>query len=130
MVRLSFDQEAWTRGWVNMPLSEAERAAIDAHLRERLVELVSQEVDVVLDFSFWSRHMRDDWRALLAPHGVIPETIYVQTARETCLARVASRRGEYGDDFALEPDVAAAYFDHFEPPTPDEGPLTCVPGAR
>lgn len=126
MVRLSFDQEAWTRGLRHMPLTQAEHAAIDAHLREQLIELVGQGRDVVLDFSFWSRRMRDDWRALLRPLGVTPETIYLATDRVTCLARVADRRREHGDDFTIAPDVAAAYFDHFEAPTDDEGPLLTV----
>lgn len=49
---------------------------------------------------------------------------------ELALARVAQRGREHGDDFALTPDVAAAYFDHFEVPTPDEGPLQVVSGGR
>lgn len=126
MVRLSFDQEAWDRGLRRMPLEEVDRADIEATLRQRLVRLVSQGCDVVLDFSFWSRRMRDDWRALLAPHGVTPETIYLATDRSTCLARVAARRREHADDFALTPELAAAYFAHFEVPTADEGPLTII----
>lgn len=126
MVRLSFDQEAWNRGLRHMPLTKAEHAAVDATLREQLIELVGQGRDVVLDFSFWSRRMRDDWRALLTPLGVTPETIYLATDRRTCLARIAERHREHGDDFTLAPDVAAAYFDHFEIPTEDEGLLLTI----
>ncbi|WP_220488414.1 ATP-binding protein [Tessaracoccus sp. MC1756] len=124
MTRLSFDQEAWVRGLRSMPLPADDHADIAAHLRRRLLELVAQGRDVVLDFSFWSRDMRDDWRRLLAPHGVVPDVVYLATDRQTCLDRIRARALSHGDDFALAPEVAARYFDHFQPPTADEGPLT------
>lgn len=124
MARLSFDQEAWNREQRVMPLPEYVRADIDAHLRRRLVRLVEQGRDVVLDFSFWSRAMRDDWRRLLAPYEIVPETIYLVTDRQTCLDRIGARGLNSGDDFTLANEVAAGYFDHFQPPSQDEGPLT------
>ena len=129
MVRLSFDQEAWDRGLRTMPLPPEVHADIEAHLRRRLLELVEQGRDVVLDFSFWSRAMRDDWRALLAPLGVVPEILYLATDRQTCLDRVRARALEHGDDFTLTPEVAAQYYDNFEPPSSDEGPLDVRPAS-
>lgn len=126
LVRLSFDMEAWNRVLRSMPLEDSDRAAIAAGLRHRLTELVRQGRDVVLDFSFWLRSIRDDWRTVLAPLGVIPETIYLATDRETCLSRVRGRGLGHGDDFALDPALAATYFDHFQVPTDDGGPLTVI----
>jgi hypothetical protein len=79
MVRLSFDVEMWRRGISTVPLPQDVRDEIEAGLRARLLELVAEGTDVVLDFSFWSRRMRTE-------------------------------------------ELAAQYFDHFGPPTPDEGP--------
>jgi len=126
MVRLSFDEEMWRRGITDVPLPPELRDEIEAGLRSQLLELVAAGTDIVLDFSFWSRRMRDDYRALLAPTGVVPETVYLATARETVLARVRARRGEHADDFVLTEELAAQYFDHFEPPSPEEGPLRVV----
>jgi len=126
MVRLSFDQEAWKRGIRSMPLPPDVHGTIEAELRARLLALVAAGKDVVLDFSFWSRRARMEYRDLLRPLGVEPETIYLGTAREVVLERVRARRLEHGDDFALTEDLAADYFDHFEPPTEDEGPLTVL----
>jgi hypothetical protein len=42
------------------------------------------------------------------------------------LRRIADRAAGHGDDFQLSTELAAAYFDHFEVPTPDEGPLTVM----
>ena len=70
--------------------------------------------------------MREEWRGLLRPTGVIPETIYLATDRDAVLCRLRRRRGDHADDFSLDESTVARYFDHFEAPTPDEGPLTVV----
>jgi predicted kinase len=123
LVRLSFDDEAWRRGVTAMPLPDDVRREIERGLKRRLVDLVSEGRDVVLDFSFWSRRMRDEYRMLLRPLSVEPVTLYLDTPREIALARVNARSAGHGDDFALPAQIAAAYFDNFEPPSADEGPL-------
>ena len=107
-----------------MPLSEEDHEQISADLRQRLIQLLDRGRDVVLDFSFWSWTMREEWRRLVAGYGITAETIYMATDKETCLSRLRSRAQGHEDDFILSPGIAAQYFDHFEPPTDEEGPLT------
>ena len=126
MVRLSFDQEAWSRGITTMPLPEEVRRDIECVLRARLADLVRAGSDVVLDFSFWSRHMRDEYREFLKPFGVVPQTVYLATDRATVLQRIGARVTRDGDDFTISAELAAFYFDHFEIPTAAEGPLTVI----
>jgi predicted kinase len=126
MARLSFDQEAWRRGIQTMPLPEEVREEIERELRARLVALVTDGADVVLDFSFWSRRARLAYRDALRPLGVVPETIYLATPRAVALERMQARGNEHADDYALPANIAAEYFDQFEPPTADEGPLTIL----
>lgn len=126
MTRLSFDQEAWSRGITTMPLPPDVHREIEDVLRARLIGLVRAGADVVVDFSFWSRAMREEYRGLLLPLGVVPETVYLATDRATVLRRIAARAAGDGDDFAVSAELAAFYFDHFEPPTAEEGPLTVV----
>jgi predicted kinase len=126
MSRLSFDQEAWSRGITAMPLPDDVHREIEEALRARLLDLVRAGSDVVLDFSFWSRAKRDEYRALLRPLGVVPETVYLATDRATVLRRIGDRAARDGDDFRLSPELAALYFDRFEVPTEAEGPLTVV----
>jgi predicted kinase len=126
MTRLSFDQEAWSRRITTMPLPPEVHRDIEDVLRARLVELVRAGADVVVDFSFWSRAMREEYRELLRPLGVAPETVYLATDRATVLRRIAARAAGDGDDFAVSTELAAFYFDHFEPPTAEEGPLTII----
>jgi predicted kinase len=126
MTRLSFDQEAWARGITTMPLPQDVHRDIERVLSARLVDLVRAGADVVLDFSFWSRRTRDEYRELLRPLGVVPETVYLATDRATVLRRVSSRAARNGDDYAISEELAAFYFDHFEVPTAAEGPLTVM----
>lgn len=125
MARLSFDVEMWRRGISTVVLGPEDRADIEATLQQHLLTLVAQGRDVVLDFSFWSRQMRIEWRRLL-PTGVVPETVYLATDRATVLQRMRERRGDHSDDYALDEATVAHYFDHFEVPTSDEGPLTVI----
>ena len=126
MTRLSFDQEAWSRGITAMPLPDDVREEIERVLRARLLDLIKAGSDVVLDFSFWSRRMRDEYREFLRPFGVVPETVYLATDRATVLRRISARAAHGGDDFELSAELAALYFDHFEAPTADEGPVTVI----
>ena len=122
MVRLSFDQEAWSRGVTTMPLPARVRRDIEEGLRARLIQLVRQGADVVLDFSFW---FTSDARRVPRnppPLGVIPETVYLATDRATELDRLRARAARHGDDFRLSEELVADYFDHFEIPTAEEGP--------
>ena len=126
MTRLSFDQEAWSRGITTMPLPQDVHRDIEHALRARLVELVRAGSEVVLDFSFWSRSMREEYRELLRPLGVVPETVYMATDRVAVLRRIGDRAARDGDDFTISTELAAFYFDHFEVPTAAEGPLTVM----
>lgn len=126
MVRLSVDVEAFARGHRTMPLPDEVQREIVVGLKQRLLELVRADQDVVVDLSFWSLAMREEWRALLAPTGVVPEIVHVVADRETILARLEARNAEHADAYRLPPELAAQYVDHFEPPTPAEGPVTVV----
>lgn len=66
MVRLSFDSHLWARG--------IRSGDVDPSVREDIRAL-----------------LRDEWRALLAEHGVEPETVHLATDRGTVLP--GSRRG-------------------------------------
>ena len=127
-VLFSFDAEMWRRGISAVPLPQNVRDEIEAGLRVRLLELVTAGRDVVLDFSFWSRRMRDDYRELLQPTGVVPETVYLANDRETVLDGIRSRGGSHADDYELTDELATQHFDQFEPPTAEdeECPLTVI----
>lgn len=123
--RLSYEVEFWDRGITTMPSAEVV-AEVSADLKARLLRYVTAGNDVVLDFGFWFRRQRDEFRALLAPQGIVPETVYIATDLETILSRVGNRHGRWADDWPLTERTATEYFERFEPPTPEEGPLDVV----
>ena len=123
--RLSFEVEFWDRGMTTMPSAEVV-AEVATELKARLLRHVAAGNDVVLDFGFWFRRQRDQFRALLAPEDIVPETVYIATSLETILSRVGDRHGRQADDWPLTEQTATEYFERFEPPTPEEGPLEVV----
>lgn len=125
-VRLSFDDEAWRLGHREHPLPAAAAAHVHAVIQDRLVRLVREGRDVVVDTSFWSRASRDAYRELLAPLDIAPVTHYLATPEAQILIRLASRSGAGPHDVTVRPDLARAYLDAFELPTADEGPLVVI----
>lgn len=123
--RLSFEVEFWDRGITTMPSADVV-AEVAADLKARLLRHVAAGHDVVLDFGFWFRRQRDEYRALLAPRGIVPETVYIAISLETVLSRVGERHGRQADDWPLTEQTATEYYKRFEPPTPEEGPLEVV----
>lgn len=123
--RLSFEVEFWDRGITTMPSAEVV-AEVAADLKTRLLRHLAAGNDVVLDFGFWFRRQRDEFRALLAPQGIVPETVYIATSLETILSRVGNRHGRQADDWPLTEQAARDFFERFEPPTLEEGPLEVV----
>jgi len=127
-VRLSIDTEAWARGLREQPLPDEVAVEIETHLRNRLIALIREAADVVVDYSFWSRRKRSEYRDLIEHLGSTVVTLYVDTPRDVALARVADRSGSHVDAVVLTPSQAESYYDHFEVPTQDEGPLIVVSG--
>ena len=125
----SVDELAWAAGHPAVhPLPDDVARRVAGALRDRVVTLLDEGRDVVVDSSFWSRASRDEYRALGAEHGADVLVVYVDTPRDVALARVAARAAAHPHDVVLTPEVAAAFHDGFEVPTPDEGPLEVVPG--
>lgn len=127
-VRLGWDEEAARRGYTGYPLPDGAKAEVHAAVQERLVALVAEGRDVVVDTSFWQRALRTDYRELLAPLGVVPTTWYLRVPWPTLLARVSARTGSGPDDVVISEATLRRFVDGFEVPTPDEGPLVVVDG--
>ncbi|GAA3524904.1 hypothetical protein AFL01nite_14440 [Aeromicrobium flavum] len=127
--RLSFDVETWRLGAPAEPVSQADLDRIEDDLRERLIVAVGRGDDVVVDFSFSTRSLRDDYRALVADGlGLRAETVFLDVDRDTALRRVASRCDTGPDDLRLTDQEVAAHVDGFERPTFAEHPLRVVDG--
>lgn len=126
--RLSFDVETWRHDVTSLPAPRELLAQIDTELLGRLVDAVRSGEDVVLDYSFATRDLRDRYRALVADLGATAETVYLPVERDVALERVRGRHDEGPDDYRLDDDTVLAHVDGFEPPTFAEHPLRVVDG--
>ena len=78
-------------------------------------------VDVVLDWGFWSRSERDDFRSRAAALGVRAEVRFLDVPRDELSARLAVRDTDPSQSaFRVSDAELDLYRTLFEPPTPDE----------
>jgi predicted kinase len=78
-------------------------------------------VDVVVDWGFWSRAERDDFRARATALGARAEVCYLAAEREDLWARLSARNAALPPGtFVVTRDQLDRWADAFEPPTPDE----------
>lgn len=125
-ILLSFDEEAWRRGYRTHPVADEAAKEVHGYLQSRLTELVMLGSRVVVDTSFWARSSRDQYRGLLAPLGIKPVVYYMLTATEVSHKRLENRRNTGPNDIVVPADRAIAYIKDFEAPTPDEGPMQII----
>ncbi|MFE0458858.1 AAA family ATPase [Kitasatospora sp. NPDC058965] len=123
-VRLSIDEVVWQRLGqrdAGLVLAEAEfdrlKDRIRREQRAELVELIRAGRDVVVDYSFWSRAARDDYKALVESHGGRWELVHLKADRATLERRLAIRNGRQ-DANAVTVDEAlfSRYVANFEEP--------------
>lgn len=121
-LRLSIDVDAWAQGFTVHPLPRDVRDRIvDAH-RARLIDALSRGVDVVVDYAFWSRAMREEFRALAATAGAAVTVAFLDVPLASLEARLAARvDGQPGPDAIEVPaSLLTEFAAGFEWPEPDE----------
>jgi predicted kinase len=116
--RLSVDEEIRRRLEMGVLSPDADvhlvSISIEEDIRARLVDLVRQRKDVVVDFSFFRRSSRDAYRKLVEDAGGAVELVYFEQPASRPEARRTHETSL--DDFI--PD--------FEPPDDDEHPIVIV----
>lgn len=129
-VRLSIDEEAWRMGHREMPLPRVIADRIRADQRERLVQLVEAGRDVVVDYSFWRRADRDEYRELVRAHGGTTEVVYVRVSNDEVRRRMRRRNHARldADSFRIDAGLLDSYLDAFEHPEPDETDVRTIHG--
>jgi predicted kinase len=122
-VRLSIDEEVWSRFGrhgidYDAALYPSHAAAVEIELRDRLVSLISQDRDVVVDFSFWQRATRDRYKQLVEEAGGRWQLVYLKVEVSVLRQRLAerSRRFDANAAFPITDDILATYLIGFEEP--------------
>ena len=52
----------------------------------------------------------------------------IKTYLEVCMERIRKRNGNHQNDIILTEQTASTYYDHFQPPTDEEGEVIVVEG--
>ncbi|MER5640510.1 ATP-binding protein [Kitasatospora sp. NPDC002227] len=123
-VRLSIDEVVWERlggrdAGVVLPQAEwdALKEEVRAEQRLRLVELIRDGRDVVVDYSFWSRAAREDYKTLVESHGARWQLLHLKADRATLERRIAARNLESGPNaVTLDAALFDRYLANFEEP--------------
>lgn len=115
-VRLSIDEEVWTRFGrysVDYPPSMYEQHSADAEaaLERRLTELIGAGRAVVLDYSFWERATRERYKRLVVESGARWELVYLKATPALLRRRLAARRSRFDANAAFP--ITDALLDRF-----------------
>ena len=85
--RLSIDEEMWKlygRKGIDYPEEQYEKLSeqVEAALQKKLLSLIQQGKDVVIDFSFWSKENRNVYKELIQKAGAETEIVYMKASKE------------------------------------------------
>lgn len=121
-VRLSIDEEIWaTKGryGVDFPIEKIEEYKKEAEetLRSRLIGLIRQKQEVVIDFSFWDRARRDRYKKLIEDSGGKWKLVYLKVHPDDLRERLQLRNQRFdANSFPISEELLSSYLEGFEIP--------------
>jgi predicted kinase len=121
-VRLSIDEEIWaTKGGygVDFPIEKIEEYKKEAErtLRTRLLKLIHEKQQVVIDFSFWDRARRDRYKQLIEESGGNWKLIYLKVHPDNLRERLTLRNKRFdANSFPISDELLISYLEGFEIP--------------
>ena len=118
-MRLTPDE--WMARVVGDGYDEAKRAVVEAMLWDIAAQGLRLGINVILDFGFWSRVEREDYRALAAKLGADAKVHFLDVRSVALVQRLHARNAAIpSETFHIEPTDLEAWSEMFEPPTSDE----------
>ena len=128
-VRLSIDEEVWStngRYGIDYPVEKYREYLDVAHigLRNKLVELIKDKKQVVVDSSFWNRSERDEYKRLIENSGGKWRLIYLKVHPDELRKRlkIRSQRFDANAAFTITEETLSTFLNGFEEPR-DEGEI-------
>ena len=105
------------------PEHDTRHGLIEALLWEIAARALVLGVNVILDFGFWAKVEREDYRARAAQLGASSEIHFLDVKEAELLARLAQRNADLPPGaFYIPEDMFREYLPIFQPPGPDELP--------
>ena len=100
---------------------DARHFLIESMLWDIAARVLVLGVNVIIDFGFWARSEREDYRARAAQLGASSEIHFLNVAEEVLLERLAIRNAHLPQGAAYIPEAKLKeWITFFQPPTPDE----------
>jgi predicted kinase len=121
-VRLSIDEEIWAtngRWGIDFPIVKVEEYKKDAErkLRNQLVEFIRDKQQVVIDFSFWDRVRRNQYKKLIEDSGGKWKLIYLKVHPDNLRKRLKLRNNRFdANAFPISEELLTLYLNGFEVP--------------
>jgi predicted kinase len=123
-VRLSIDEEIWItngRYGIDFPTEKYERykAEAEVKLRNELVNLIQNKCQVVVDFSFWHRKRRNEYKQLIENSGSVWKLIYSRVHPSELRQRLSirSQRFDVNAAFTITDEILTSFLNGFEVPS-------------
>jgi predicted kinase len=121
-VRLSIDEEIWAtngRWGIDFPMEKFEeyRKEAEVKLRNRLIKLIHDKQQVVIDFSFWDRGRRNRYKELIEDSGGKWILVYLKVQEHDLRERLKVRNQRFdANSFPISEELLTSYLKGFEIP--------------
>ncbi len=103
------------------PEHDARHALIEALLWEVASRALVLGTNVILDFGFWAREEREDYRARAKQLGARSEVHFLDVPADELLRRLARRNAQLSPmAFHIPEEMMKPWIAFFQKPTPDE----------
>lgn len=123
-VRLSIDEHIWaTKGryGIDYPIEMYERLKLETEqkLRIQMVSLIEEKQCVVVDFSFWQRQRRNEYKKLIEIAGGEWELVYLKVSPDELRERlrIRSERFDANAAFTITEQLLTSFLNGFEAPS-------------
>ena len=122
-IRLSIDEEMWKlygRKGIDYPEEQYEKLSeqVEAALQKKLLSLIQQGKDVVIDFSFWSKENRNVYKELIQKAGAETELVYTKASKELLQKRLYKRNQvlNANSPFVITDEILEHHYHAFQEP--------------
>lgn len=103
------------------PDHDRRHSAIESMLWQVAARALSLRVNVILDFGFWAKEERDDYRSRARELGAGSEVIFMDVSDEELMKRVRNRNQNLTDEIHYIPeDMMKSWIGFFQRPDNDE----------
>jgi predicted kinase len=102
------------------PEHDARHSLIEALQWEVAERALTLGIDVILDFGFWARVEREDFRSRATQLGASSEIHFLDVPTDELLRRLSQRNAQPGLAFHITEEMMRPWIDFFQKPTADE----------